>query len=158
MSKTKDTNAFIKSVAKQTFNDAWNYLEKKKLTKSDKITLLNLVHTSAYLWQQNTEYNDTHQSISLWQISRAYAHIRDGNFALLYAEQNIIHCKTKKPDGFYIAYAYESAARAYWILKEKKKAEINIKYAMNAIKHTKETHLETYYKDIEELKIKINSL
>ena len=72
--------------------------------------------------------------------------------------QNIKHSKTKKTDGFYIAYAYESAARAYWILKEKKKAEINIKYAMNAIKHTKETHLETYFKDIEELKIKINSL
>ena len=75
-----------------------------------------------------------------------------------------LQCKTsnivkqKKTDGFYIAYAYESAARAYWILKEKKKAEINIKYAMNAIKHTKETHLETYFKDIGELKIKINSL
>ena len=141
-SKSKTINP-DKKTAMQTFNDAWKYLDKKKLSKEEKITLLNLVHTSYYLWQQVPECN---------------AHIGDGSCALLFAVQNIKHSKTKKTDGFYIAYAYESAARAYWILKEKKKAEINIKYAMNAIKHTKETHLETYFKDIEELKIKINSL
>lgn len=156
-SKSKTINPDKKS-AMQTFNDAWKYLDKKKLSKEEKITLLNLVHTSYYLWQQVPECNATNTSISLWQISKAYAHIGDGSCALLFAVQNIKHSKTKKTDGFYIAYAYESAARAYWILKEKKKAEINIKYAMNAIKHTKETHLETYFKDIEELKIKINSL
>ena len=156
-SKSKTINPDKKS-AMQTFNDAWKYLDKKKLSKEEKITLLNLVHTSYYLWQQVPECNATNTSISLWQISKAYAHIGDGTCALLFAVQNIKHSKTKKTDGFYIAYAYESAARAYWILKEKKKAEINIKYAMNAIKHTKETHLETYFKDIEELKIKINSL
>ncbi|MBK8350131.1 MAG: hypothetical protein IPL21_00060 [Saprospirales bacterium] len=156
-SKSKTINP-DKKTAMQTFNDAWKYLDKKKLSKEEKITLLNLVHTSYYLWQQVPECNATNTSISLWQISKAYAHIGDGTCALLFAVQNIKHSKTKKTDGFYIAYAYESAARAYWILKEKKKAEINIKYAMNAIKHTKETHLETYFKDIEELKIKINSL
>ena len=156
-SKSKTINP-DKKTAMQTFNDAWKYLDKKKLSKEEKITLLNLVHTSYYLWQQVPECNATNTSISLWQISKAYAHIDDGTCALLFAVQNIKHSKTKKTDGFYIAYAYESAARAYWILKEKKKAEINIKYAMNAIKHTKETHLETYFKDIEELKIKINSL
>ncbi|MBP6659302.1 MAG: hypothetical protein KA174_01410 [Chitinophagales bacterium] len=156
-SKSKTINP-DKKTAMQTFNDAWKYLDKKKLSKEEKITLLNLVHTSYYLWQQVPECNATNTSISLWQISKAYAHIGDGSCALLFAVQNIKHSKTKKTDGFYIAYAYESAARAYWILKEKKKAEINIKYAMNAIKHTKETHLETYFKDIEELKIKINSL
>lgn len=156
-SKSKIINP-DKKTAMQTFNDAWKYLDKKKLSKEEKITLLNLVHTSYYLWQQVPECNATNTSISLWQISKAYAHIGDGTCALLFAVQNIKHSKTKKTDGFYIAYAYESAARAYWILKEKKKAEINIKYAMNAIKHTKETHLETYFKDIEELKIKINSL
>ena len=156
-SKSKTINP-DKKTAMQTFNDAWKYLDKKKMSKEEKITLLNLVHTSYYLWQQVPECNATNTSISLWQISKAYAHIGDGSCALLFAVQNIKHSKTKKTDGFYIAYAYESAARAYWILKEKKKAEINIKYAMNAIKHTKETHLETYFKDIEELKIKINSL
>ena len=156
-SKSKTINP-DKKTAMQTFNDAWKYLDKKKLSKEEKITLLNLVHTSYYLWQQVPECNAINTSISLWQISKAYAHIGDGSCALLFAVQNIKHSKTKKTDGFYIAYAYESAARAYWILKEKKKAEINIKYAMNAIKHTKETHLETYFKDIGELKIKINSL
>lgn len=156
-SKSKTINP-DKKTAMQTFNDAWKYLDKKKLSKEEKITLLNLVHTSYYFWQQVPECNAINTSISLWQISKAYAHIGDGTCALLFALQNIKHSKTKKTDGFYIAYAYESAARAYWILKEKKKAEINIKYAMNEIMHTNETHLETYYKDIEELKIKINSL
>ena len=48
----KKTSAILQQKAKQTFNEAWKYLEKKKLTKKEKISLLNLVHTSFYLWQQ----------------------------------------------------------------------------------------------------------
>ena len=118
-SKSKTINP-DKKTAMQTFNDAWKYLDKKKLSKEEKITLLNLVHTSYYLWQQVPECNATNTSISLWQISKAYAHIGDGTCALLFAVQNIKHSKTKKTDGFYIAYAYESAARAYWIKNKDK--------------------------------------
>ena len=53
-SKSKTINP-DKKTAMQTFNDAWKYLDKKKLSKEEKITLLNLVHTSYYFWQQVPE-------------------------------------------------------------------------------------------------------
>ncbi len=151
MQKKKPVN-ILQQLAKQTFNEAWKYLDKKKLTKKEKISLLNLVHTSYYLWQQVPAHTSTHTSISLWQISRAYAHIGDGANALLFAEENILLCKTEKPDGFYMAYAYESAARAYVVSSNKAKAAVHIKHALKAIQTTKEKHLEHFYKDMEVLK------
>ena len=148
----KKTSAILQQKAKQTFNEAWKYLEKKKLTKKEKISLLNLVHTSFYLWQQVPANTSTHTSISLWQISKAYAHIGDGANALLFAEENIQLCKTEKPDGFYTAYAYESAARAHIVSGNKTKAAVQIKQALKAIQATKEKELQHFYKDIEALK------
>lgn len=152
MSLEKKTTDYIKKASKETFNKAWKYLEKKKLNKEEKITLLNLVHTSFYLWQQVPECTTTNISISLWQISRAYAHIGDGANALLFAEQNIKLCKKEKIDGFYTAYAYESAARAFVISGDKEKAAVQIQLALKAIKTTKEKELVHFHKDMEELK------
>ena len=148
----KTTSAIQQQKAKQTFNEAWKYLEKKKLTKKEKISLLNLVHTSFYLWQQVPAHTSTHTSISWWQISKAYSHIRDGANPLLFAEENIKLCKTEKPDGFYTAYAYESAARAHIVSGNKTKAAVQIKHALKAIQTTKEKHLDSFHKDMEALK------
>ena len=148
----KKTSAILQQKAKQTFNEAWKYLEKKKLTKKEKISLLNLVHTSFYLWQQVPAHTSTPTSISLWQISKAYAHVGDGANALLFAEENIQLCKTEKPDGFYTAYAYESAARAHIVSGNKTKAAVQIKHALKAIQTTKEKHLDSFHKDMEALK------
>lgn len=136
----------------QTFNEAWKFLNKKKLNKEEKISLLNLVHTSFYLWQQVPECNATNTSISLWQISRAYAHIGDGDNALLFAEQNIKLCKKEKPDSFYTAYAHESAARAYIISGNKEKAASQLRLALKAIKTSNEKHLDDFHKDVTSLK------
>ena len=152
MAKENKTADYIKKTAMQTFNEAWKFLNKKKLNKEEKISLLNLVHTSFYLWQQVPECNATNISISLWQISRAYAHIGDGANALLFAEQNIKHCKTEKPDSFYTAYAYESAARAFIISGNKEKAASQIKLALKAIKTSNEKHLDGFNNDMDELK------
>lgn len=144
----KTTSNNIKQLAKQTFNDAWKFLDKKQLKKEEAIELLNLVHTSFYLWQQMPECTATNLSISLWQISRAYAKTNNALIALLYAEQNIKLCKKEKIDGFYFAYAYESAARAYAALGNKNKATSQIQLALKLIKISNETHLESFYKDI----------
>ncbi len=151
MQKKKPVD-ILQQLAKQTFNEAWKYLDKKKLNKKEKTCLLNLVHTSYYLWQQVPAHTSTHTSISLWQISRAYAHIGDGANALLFAEENIQLCKTEKPDGFYTAYAYESAARAHIVSGNKTKAAAQIKHALKAIQTTKEKHLDSFHKDMEALK------
>ena len=152
MNTSKTKADYIKQTAKQTFNEAWKFLDKKKLTKEEKIALLKLVHTSFYLWQQVPECTAVNTSISLWQISRAYAHIGDGSNALLFAEENIKLCKKENPDGFYTAYAYESAARAYIISDNKEKTASQIKLALKAIKTSTEKHLDSFNKDIEELK------
>ena len=151
MQKKKPVN-ILQQLAKQTFNEAWKYLDKKKLTKKEKISLLNLVHTSYYLWQQVPAHTSTHTSISLWQISRAYAHIGDGASALMFAEENIQLCKTEKPDGFYTAYAFESAARAYIVSGNNARGATQIKHAQKAIQTTKEKELEHFYTDMEALK------
>jgi len=152
MEADKNTAAYIQKTAKHTFNEAWDFLDKKRLTKAEKATLLNLVHTSCYLWQQVKEHTATHQSIGLWQISRAYAHIGDGANALLFAEQNIQLCKSEKPDGFYTAYAHESAARAYILSANKAKAASHIRLALKAIQDTSEKETHSFFKDITELK------
>lgn len=154
MAPKKQATNPVKKMAMQTFNDTWKFLDKKRLNVAEKISLLNLVHTSFYLWQQVPECNATNHSISLWQISRAYAHIGDGKNALLFAEQNIKLVKENKLDGFYIAYAYESAARAFIILENKTKAKTNISLALKAIVHTIEKHTEQFFIDIENLKKK----
>lgn len=155
MAPKKQTTNPVKKMAMQTFNDAWKFLDKKKLNKTEKISLLNLVHTSFYLWQQVPDCNATNHSISLWQISRAYAHIGDGKNALLFAEQNIKIAKENKLDGYYIAYAYESAARAYLNVENKTKAKTAIYLALKAIKYTTEKHTEQFFMDIESLKKKL---
>lgn len=152
MNPDKKTAAYIQQAAKQTFNEAWKYLVKKKLNKEEKISLLNLVHTSFYLWQQVPACSTTNTSISLWQISRAYAHTGNGTNALLFAEQNIKLCKKEKPDAFYIAYAHESAARAYIVLGNNTKAAAQIKHALKAMQTTKEKELKHFYTDIDALK------
>lgn len=152
MAHDKKTAAFIQQTAKQTFNEAWKYLAKKKLNKEKKISLLTLVHTSFYLWQQVPAFNATNTSISLWQISRAYARTGDCANALLFAEQNIRLCKKEKPDGFYTAYAHESAARAYLVADNQTKATTHIRHALKAIQTTKEKELTYFYKDLEGLK------
>ena len=152
MAQKKQAIHPFKETAKQTFNDAWKLLNKKKLNKEEKITLLNLVHTSFYLWQQIPECNATNISISLWQISRAYAHIGDGLNALLFAEQNIKLSKENNLDGFYIAYAHESAARANIISKNNIKAGTQINLALKAIRTSNEEHSEILLSDINSLK------
>ncbi|MBK9330344.1 MAG: hypothetical protein IPM95_13835 [Sphingobacteriales bacterium] len=114
--------------------------------------MVNLVHASFYLWQQVPACNATNTSISLWQISRAYAHIGDGTNALLFAEQNIRLCKAEKPDGFYTAYAYESAARAHILSGSKEKAAVQIRLALKAIQNTAEKETNSFFNDITELK------
>ena len=115
------------------------------------MTLLTLTHASFYLWQQVPECTPTNISIGLWQISRAHAHSGDGHTALLYAEHNIRHCKKEKPDGFFTAYAHESAARAYIILGNKEKAAAHIRLALKAVKTTAETKLAYFKQDMAEL-------
>lgn len=146
------TAAYIRKSARQTFNEAWKFLDKKKLTQSEKATLLHLVHASFYLWQQVKEHTATHTSIGWWQISRAYAHIGDGTNALLFAEQNIRLCKAEKPDGFYTAYAHESAARAHILTGSREKAAVQIRLALKAIQDTAEKETDPFFKDISELK------
>lgn len=151
MAYSKETSAYILRTAKQTFNKAWRFLDKKRLNKSEQMQLLELVHTSYYLWKQVPHCTATNISISLWQISRAYAHIGEGKIALLYAEGNIRHCKKEKTDGFYTAYAHESAARAYVILNEKLKASTHLLKARKFIQTTKETETNFFFKDLVEL-------
>lgn len=151
MSESISEKEFIRQSAKQTFNDAWKFLDKKKLNKEERTTLLNLVHTSFYLWQLVPECNAVNISIGLWQISRAYAHTQNATDALLFAEQNIKLCKKEKLDAFYTAYAYESAARAYIMLGNNPKTASFIKLALKKIKTSKETHLDDFYKDIASL-------
>ncbi len=152
MNSDKKTAVYIQKTAKQTFNEAWKYLDKKKLNKTEKTTLLNLAHASFYLWQQVPEHTATHTSVGLWQISRAYAHIGDGKNALLFAEQNIQCCKQGETDSFYTAYAHESAARAHLLMGSKDKAASHIRVALKAIRDSAEKETDYFYKDIAELK------
>lgn len=147
-------NDVLKKLAASNFNQAWQYLDKGQLSNDDKIALLQLVHASFTFWEMNTDHTVRNISIGFWQISRAYAVMDEGNLSLLYAKKCLEVSTNETLDSFYLAYAYEAKARALLLKGMQTDARQCLEMAEKLIETTKETHLEGFWKDITDLKLR----
>ena len=60
---------FHKKIAKQCFNEAWDYLDKKSRDANDEQKMLHLAHASLYHW--GSVESALNFAVGDWQLSRA---------------------------------------------------------------------------------------
>ena len=112
---SKSEREFHRKTAVRCFNEAWDYLEKKKRTEQDNQKMLQLAHASRYHWGLlGTPRN---KAVGDWQISRVYAALKQPHLSLLFAKSSLEICKKKKLPEI-LATAYEAVARAYAVAED----------------------------------------
>ena len=106
---------FHRRVARECFNETWNYLDKKDRVEEDDRRMLHLAHASRFHWgfvgkPENLAVGD-------WQISRAYAALDQPQLALHFAKSALDICQKNDLSEILIS-AYEGMARAYATAKD----------------------------------------
>lgn len=148
---------FHRKVAASSFNQAWDYLDRKNRSPDDDLRMLHLAHASRYHWGLvGTAEN---QAVGEWQLSRIYAELGQHDLALRFAKASLSTCKKNGLDGI-VHTAYEAIARAYATAKDSKNAE---KYLAQARRHLEELSLDKedrkiYLSQIRDTKRLIDSL
>ncbi len=141
-------NNTIKTIAIDSFNEAWKYLDKGKLIEEEKGQLLNLVHTSLEMWKRVEGATPDNYSIGYWQISRAYAHINDYKNAVLFGK---LCLDIKGQSNFCTGYAHEAIARGLILGGQKvegKKHLDQIENILTSLIDDEKNYLERDYKEL----------
>ncbi|WP_240633062.1 hypothetical protein [Paenibacillus montanisoli] len=112
-----------KELASSCFNKVWDLLSKEDRTEQENDEMVHLCHSSFWHWTQVEEHTATNLSVGYWQLARVYAEIGQGSPALEYANKCIKVSADAELDAFYMAYAYEAAARAYSVLNKMDKRQ-----------------------------------
>ena len=106
---------FHRRVARDSFNRAWDLLDKKKRSKDDDVQMLHLAHASRYHW--GLVGSPRNKAVGEWQVSRIYSELGQPELALRFANQCLRGCKEARLSEVE-ATAYEAMARAYAIAKD----------------------------------------
>jgi hypothetical protein len=125
---------FHKKIAKQCFNQAWDYLDKKSRDADDEQQMLHLAHSSRYHW--GFVGNARNFAVGDWQLSRVYAALNEPRLALHFAK-SALELTQKNNLSSNLPSAYEGMARAYTIAKENRSARDYITKAREALKAAK---------------------
>lgn len=120
-----------REMAVTCFNMVWDLLVLENRSERESEEMVHLCHSSFWHWTQVQERTPTNLSIGYWQLSRVYAVTGKGEYALHYAEKCIETSTNAELEPFYIAYAYEAAARAYKGLEEVEKCRESLKTALH---------------------------
>ncbi len=117
---SKSERRYHRKTAARCFNQAWDYLVKKKRTVKDDMRMLNLAHASAYHW--SLVGSPRNRAVGAWQISRIYGAIGEPRLALQFAKSCLEICQK---DGLsdIVHTANEAMARAHAIVKDYVTAE-----------------------------------
>lgn len=119
MQETIESPTFThKQLAVTCFNKVWEYLDLEDRTEEQSEAMVHLSHSSFWHWTQVEGHTPRNLSVGYWQLARVYAVIGQGEIALNYSNKCIEISIDSKLEPFYQAYGYESAARAYKVLKE----------------------------------------
>jgi hypothetical protein len=111
---------FHRKIARECFNETWNYLDKRTRDSREDQAMLHLAHASRYHW--SFVGNAQNFAIGDWQISRVYAAINQPYLALNFAKSALEICEKDNLSGVIIS-AYEGMARAYAVAKDQQSAE-----------------------------------
>ena len=111
---------FHRKIARECFNETWNYLDKRTRDSREEQTMLHLAHASRYHW--SFVGNAQNFAIGDWQISRVYAAINQPHLALNFAKSALEICEKDNLSEVIIS-AYEGMARAYAVAKDQQSAK-----------------------------------
>jgi len=120
-----------REMAVNCFNKVWDLLVLENRSEKESEEMVHLCHSSFWHWTQVQEHTTKNLSIGYWQLSRVYAVTGKGEIALHYAEKCIEISTNAELEPFYIAYAYEAAARALKGLEDTVKCNESLKTAFH---------------------------
>ena len=109
-----------RKIARECFNETWNYLDKRARDSREEQPMLHLAHASRYHWSYVG--NAQNFAIGDWQISRVYADINQPHLALNFAKSALAICEKDNLPKVIIS-AYEGLARAYAVAKDQQSAK-----------------------------------
>lgn len=147
-------NNTIKTLAIDSFNKAWTYLDKESLRDEEKGDLLNLVHTSLELWKKVDGATPDNYSIGYWQISRAYAHIGDYKNAVLFGQ---LCLEVEGQSSFCIGYAHEAIGRGLILGGQGVEGKKHLDEIEKILVHLVDDEKDYLEKDYNELLDRINN-
>ena len=119
-----------KKEAIDNFNGTWDLIDKEHRTHEEMIDMLHKAHASRYHWGQVG--TPLHFLRGEWQISRVYALVGMAESAILHGKESLRLCRENDIGDFDLAFAYESIARAYSIIKDTENVEHYLKKAHEA--------------------------
>ena len=123
-----------RTMAAETFNATWEYLDKSMRSSEENDMMVHATHAARYHWARvgtplEFERGD-------WQLSRVYSSLGKGTEALHYAKHCLDTCMDSEIGDFDLAFAFEAMARAYAVLGQWERSEMyldNAKKAAGAI-------------------------
>ncbi len=105
-----DLGAAHRLFSARCFNLAWEFIDQGERTQAETDQMLHAAHASAWHWSQRSDATNANLSISLWQLSRAYALAGEAGISGRYARRCLEVSQTESP--FLLGYACEALARA----------------------------------------------
>jgi hypothetical protein len=118
-----DLAAAHRYFAAECFNGAWDLIDKSPRTPAEDEQMLLRTFASFYHWSQRPECTAENRSVSLWQVSRAYALLGQPENARRYAEQSRAESEAPDLPPYCLGYAYEALARAEMLAGNKAKMQ-----------------------------------
>ncbi|HKN07324.1 MAG TPA: hypothetical protein VJ021_06990 [Thermoplasmata archaeon] len=119
MTLSKAQREFHRKTGARCFNEAWEYLEKKRRSNDDDRRMLTLVHASRFHWGLVGQARE--RAVADWQVSRAYAAVHQPQLSLLFARSSLELCETNHLSEF-LCTAYEAMARAFAVAHDPRSA------------------------------------
>lgn len=129
-------------IAKKYFNETWDLMDKAERSDDDIAEMLHKTHASCERWRSFN--NPINNARGEWQVSRVYSVLKHGELALIFAKKCLKITLENDLKDFDLAFAYESVARAYAILKNIDKANEYIELALSACQHIKNDKEKDY--------------
>lgn len=102
-------------MAKSTFNETWDYLEKKERTIKDEDHMVHTAHTSRYHWEillSKGKGTFVNLQRGEWLIARTYTVLKRAEPAIHHAKVCLQITEENNIKDFDLAFAYEAMARA----------------------------------------------
>ncbi|MBN2464864.1 hypothetical protein JXD38_04490 [candidate division WOR-3 bacterium] len=109
-----------KKLAIDTFNETWNYIDKKDRTPEDDAEMLHLIHASRYHWGKVGTALEFARGDQM--LSKVYATLKQPELALRFAESCLALCQRNGIADFDIAFAYASMSEAHLLAGSKPEA------------------------------------
>ncbi len=126
MAISETEREFHRKTARDCFNHAWDYLDKKERSPLDEEQMLHLVHASRFHW--GLVGTPRNRAVGDWQISRIYAALNQPSLSLRFARSSLESCQKNNLEEV-LATAFEAIARAYAVAGDHSSARSYIEKA-----------------------------